>query len=403
MLRTPVPQGLFPFTRDVFGNGGEKTVTARVVSKDRIPEPFTVSERYEVRGCSQGTDGARVNCCWIEGATHALLSDPFIRYFVIDYGAKVQLAGPRAFTRPSSLPADREEHYDAGALFMRVLSARYLLAGKLGQAAFDVQVERIYRDIRIRFGVAGDTMSDPEVLLGDALPGLRLFIALHWSGSSFQKQYLAYGCVPLVAVTHSCAGSAASGCRLLGRDSISYLSETLDTPLRDIDMTQAPWMIRVVRNGGLHSLADLLSRPTDDSLVRFSNQWRLSDITPVCGYSAVSKKFCPFHRILKETLATLPWMLYVTTRRLDAEAGAAGYTLQYNPDSLTVGPTADGQFATYKLVCRVWFAHSHYKADVRDPRDGTFTEWNFETPSPTDMSTMRNDTKSRLLIWQRVE
>jgi len=162
-------------------------------------------------------------------------------------------------------------------------------------------------------------------------------------------------------------------------------------------------MIRVVRNGGLHSLADLLSRPADDSAVRFSNQWRLSDITPVCGSWADSNKFCAFHRIFKETLATLPWMLYVTTRRLDAEAGAAGYTLQYNPDSLTVGPTADGQFATYKLVCRVWFAHSHYKADVRDPRDGTFTEWNFETPSPTDMSTMRNDTKSRLLIWQRLE
>ena len=403
MLRTPVPQGLFPFTRDVFGNGGEKTVTARVVSKDRIPEPFTVSERYEVRGCSQGTSGARVNCCWIEGATHALLSDPFIRYFVIDYGAKVQLAGPRAFTRPSSLPADREEHYDAGALFMRVLSARYLLAGKLGQAAFDVQVERIYRDIRARFGEPGISMGDPGFLLATAMTGLRLFIALHWSGSSFQKQYLAYGCVPLVAVTHSCAGSAAGGCRLLGRDSISYLADELDAPLRDIDMTQAPWMITVTRSGGLHSLADLLNRLTDASLVRFGDQWQLSDIT-VCGYAVESDELCAFHRIFKKTLTTLPWMLYVTTQRADVSfGGGAGYTLQYNPDSLTVGPTADGQFATYKLVCRVWFAHSHYKADVRDPRDGTFTEWNFETPSPTDMSTMRNDTKSRLLIWQRVE
>jgi len=98
---------------------------------------------------------------------------------------------------------------------------------------------------------------------------------------------------------------------------------------------------------------------------------------------------------MRATLTTLPWVLYIETDR------PTSYTLQYNPDSLTVGPTSDGQYATYKLICRVSFMSMHYKADVRDPVHGTFTNWNFADGTPTQIPF--RDTTSALLVWQRTE
>jgi len=43
----------------------------------------------------------------------------------------------------------------------------------------------------------------------------------------------------------------------------------------------------------------------------------------------------------------------------------------------------------------------HYKADVRDPVHGTFTNWNFAKGTPTQIPF--RDTTSALLVWQRTE
>ena len=402
---------LFPFVRESRSADGKLTRSARVVSKDRIPWPSTAHESYPMRGCENDTifleppfqPSARKNCCWIEVTLHALLSDPFLRYFVIDYGAKVNLAGSfeSAFPSPPLSAALSAEDYTRGALYMRILHARYSLADTLGQESFNYQFDTLYADLRksvdvSRPSAAGlpapkendDMMGVTAELLTVMLPCVRLFIALHWSGSAFQRQFLAYGCVPLATTTLSCTGKAAS-CVLRGRERVGY--DEWQTQLDEVDMIASPVIITTEPRVGVQSLQTLLTQLSDASLVRFGGRWELWSIR-ICGPS------CHGRRIVKRTLTTLPWMLYIETAR--SQIGQM--TLQYNPDSLTLGPTADGQYATYKLVCRVSFAYAHYKADVRDPVDGTFTNWNFASATPSRIP-FDGDTTCAVLVWQRME
>lgn len=171
--------------------------------------PATVYESYPMRGCTNDIvvpeppriPGARNNCCWLEASLHALLSDPFVRYFVIDYGNKVNLAGSSdgAFPPPPLSGAFSLEEYSRGALYMRILYARYSLSSSLGQAAFDYQFDTLHAELRqsirvvrlVRPGAAPlppqpiDMMGDTAELVKVMLPCVRLFIALHWSGSAF--------------------------------------------------------------------------------------------------------------------------------------------------------------------------------------------------------------------------
>lgn len=401
---------LFPFVRESTSADGQLTRSARVVSKDRIPWPSTAHESYPTRGCENDTiflepplkPSARKNCCWIEVALHALLSDPFLRYFVIDYGAKVNLAGSfeSAFPSPLLSAAFSDVDYTCGALYMRILHARYSLADTLGQESFNYQFETLYADLRKSVRVSrpsaqglpppkenDDMMGIAADLLKIMLPRVRLFIALHWSGSAFQRQFLAYGSVPLVTTTLACPGTAAT-CALRGRETVGY--GDYQTQLYDVDMIASPVVMSTEPKAGVLALEDLLHRMTDLSEIRFGGRWELWRL--MCGGS------CTGRRIVKRTLTTLPWMLYIEIGR----HALGQLALQYNPDILTLGPTADGQYATYKLVCRVSFAYAHYKADVRDPVDGTFTNWNFASATPSRIP-FDGDTTCAVLVWQRME
>jgi len=424
---------LFPFVRESKSADGTITQDARLVSKDRIPLPATAHQSYPMRGCANDTiipklpakPGARNNCCWIETALHALLSDPFVRHFVIDYGTKINLVGgpDAAFAPPPPHPSFSFREYTRGALYMQILYARYSLADALGQAAFDYQFDTFYAQLRQSVRVVRapavasplpvetvNMMGDTAELVQVMLPCVRLFIAFHWSGSAFQRQFLAYGCVPLVTRTVACPGRADQ-CDLNGLEAVSY--GDFDTQLHQVNMFSSPFMLTVTREGGSHSLEDLLNVPAPTSTVRFGSRWQLFELPRCAGI-----KNCNSRRIIKYTLATLPWMLYIQTLRATAEQvsadpvanaedeefahDAVGYALRYNPSRLTVGPTADGQYATYELVCRVSFAYRHYKADVRDPVDRTFTNWNFASATPAHVPS-DGDTTSALLVWQRTE
>ena len=393
---------LFPFVRESTSVDGQITLAARVVSKDRIPLPDTVHQSYVIRGSSNDVPdpplvpGARSNCCWIEAAQHALLSDPFLRYFIVDYGHKVSLAGgsDAAFPSPPISDAYKLQEYTRGALYMAILYSRYSLASRLDQDAFDRQFDTLHAQLRQSARVvrpppgrdgAVNMMGDAVELVRVMLPCLRFFIAVHWSGSAFQRQYLAYGCVPLVATTFSCRGNTAT-CSLEGMEPVYY--GEFGTQLHEIDMVTSPCILIVKAEGGVRLLDDLLKEMDEKSPIRFGSRWELSAMK-VCG------GLCKERQIMRATLTTLPWVLYIETDR------PTSYTLQYNPDSLTVGPTSDGQYATYKLICRVSFMSMHYKADVRDPVHGTFTNWNFADGTPTQIPF--RDTTSALLVWQRTE
>jgi hypothetical protein len=339
---------------------------------------------------------------------HVLLRDPSIRFFVRCFSDK----DPRSFPKSRGGTAYQRQLYSLGFLCMSILECR-LQSGAMNAHVYESVMVELYTKFRndplVRGLETGQPLAQqadidekteksktafvndgagdaaPAILL--ALDALRCFIAFNWQSNLFQQHFLAYGSFPIVERTEMCFGSKCAR----GEERVFYGDNRCDS-LSQLPMSAAaesaiPLLVRA----GAADLAGALMQ-------RFDAVWRIKNKSctqvnrgQVCGEPVIMKK----------QMCNLPWMLYV---RIYRDPTLALVPLRYNPDELLLGPTADGQYATYRLLARVKYAHYHFTVDVR--RGGgaanKFINWNFDYRSEASVSD-EGDTTSMFMLWQRVE
>lgn len=381
-----------------------------LLSKPSIPVFDMLKQPYKSQGANNDSSGhARHNCCWIETSFHILLADPYIRYFAADQGAKSSIAH---YVR-RSVPATIQKKYDQGCLVMDILALRYGHRSGKDQTIFDDLMTVLFRDLRAMFPSeqVANGMGEVGALVSLLLPAVRCFIALHWSGHPLQRQFLANGSNPVIKHLQSCPNRSAV-CPLAQKEHIGYNVD--GHPLSRKDMTLDTDVVVIKLDGETASI-DL-----QDSIMKILNtKWKLAD-------AAVCKNgVCSYRRLEQRSMANLPWMMYVNTARTSAAAGEARRlqlarelgnfdmvpasstvtVVRYNPEKMMLGPTADGQYAIYKLVARDSFVAAHFNADVRlSINDPSFCNWNFSRQTrfvvkDADVA----DLRCSFLVWQRVE
>jgi hypothetical protein len=410
MSTSPPPVWAFPFA------GG-------CVSKPPLPFVSTADDEYNLRGISNGGDewgqpfmdeegelNARWFCCWIEAAMHALLVNPYLRWFVQDYKERWVLTEGRSETEwivknpfDASKQKDLHERYTHGVAAMAYLSARLRLDVPLdwtatnaeikqSQVDFDNAILPMLKQFRAAFKdndrYEKDNRGDPAKLLQMVMPGLWLFIACNWSGNEFQRQFMAYGCNALKVCVQRCAG-ASGRCFWFGKDVEFFDGAKADTVLVGpassahlLDMTDIRGLLLHIWLENARIELEL----ADELTSQWSGLWQLPNNTECEG--------CDQIRMQLVKLVTLPFMLYIAVSR------AEGARLRYDPNELTIGPTRDNHYATYKLVCRVEYQPSqHYVADVR-MSDRSFTRYNFHSLYERQ-KIPAVDSSCTLLVWQR--
>lgn len=394
---TAPPELRFPFehtivTKDAATGEEHMETLAVVVSKDRIPFTGQEKQDYLCQGASlSGVPGqARRNCCWIEASMHLLMRDPYISYFVLDYTRRRET---NQIAEKTALPS---REYTGGAILMRVLWMRYKMRDAPA-LTYDNVIEPYYYELRNHFDSPnwkqGDGMGElDQFLTFQALPSLRTFIAFYWSGSVFQQHYLAYGCGPLVKWTESCGGKTGL-CPLKNSDCIMYNSEGCalkDDPANNLvalNLTSYSAVIMMNSSKRTYQLSDLLGA------LDFPGKWE-----PKHG----GQCSCGERRLVKKELVTLPWMLYINTSRPRESHNDS--VLLYDPDALTVGPTVDGQYATYRLVARAWYRPMHYEAMVRRGQGQAWKKFSqLQQPTEERYEGEQRDTSSTMLVWERKE
>ncbi len=112
------------------------------VSKPPLPYVSTLDDSYEFRGTSAAEkityvdkEGetvvirpARYYCCWIEAATHALFSDPYLHWFMQDYNIRWKLSGTRWIcANPFPVANPLHKRYKDGVEAMAYFAARLRL------------------------------------------------------------------------------------------------------------------------------------------------------------------------------------------------------------------------------------------------------------------------------------
>ncbi len=383
------------------------------VSKPPLPYVSTTEDDYEFRGASLGKKvpvmQARYYCCWIEGATHALLGDPYLRWFVEDYNVRKALS-KTAWICENPFGDDQKEladRYTDGVAAMAYLAARLRLYRPVewfasleeGQADFDDSVEPLLAAFRLEFrdndAAAADNMGDPAMLLLRLLPALRLFVAYNWSGNEFQRQFLGYGCSAVSSSVQKCAGVDGL-CPFFGKD-IEYFNNGEDAAVLVtsdpsagtalLDMTDAGGAKQelFLYEGDKMVLAEELS-----AMPYWNGRWSLMSGQACTG--------CDQLRIVQKKLVTLPFVLYINIARTPTTNPAQ---LRYDPNELIIGPTRDNHYAIYQLVCRLEKIGAHYVADIRK-RDGTFTRYDFSKQT-SNQRIPEVDTGCTYLVWRRVD
>ncbi len=247
--------------------------------------------------------------------------------------------------------------------------------------------------------MARDNMGDPAALLPRLIPALRLFVAYNWSGNEFQRQLIGYGCNVVSATVERCTGTNRV-CPYFGKE-IKYFNHgsnkavlvlaagsVLPVGSTLLDMTDegASKQQLNMYEGDRMVLADELA-----NMHIWSGRWHLMSGQKCTG--------CDELRIVQQHLVTLPFMLYINTFRSPALSKPA--QLRYDPNELVIGPTQDGHYATYRLVCRLEKVGAHYVADVR-MLDGTFTQYDFNMRI-SNRKIPAVDTGCAYLVWQRVD
>lgn len=377
-------QLLFPFPENL-------------ISKDEIPWPSTNSSDYSVRGIANAPDLTHPlhYCCWIEASMHVLLRDPCIQYFVKDFSEK----DSRSFPLERTDKPDEAKLYTLGSIAMQILSCR-LRSDSMYLPIYRNRMTELYAEFRANAVIKSSSASssvNAEDMCGDAaaaisvvLDALRCYIAFNWQGSLFQAQFLAYGSFPVICRTEMCMRSECA--RYLNRTvyGVDRTIESLDNLVMvpDIEST-----IRIPVTETPTSLALQLNN-------KFDGRWRTKKAS--CR-EIDSQGSCLNATIMQRQLKTLPWLLYLSIQR-DPTA-ATPLELHYSTDELLLGPTADGQYATYRLLARVNYGHMHFTADVR--RGGgaayRFRNWNFENQSDVNLSGAAVDKDSVFLLWQRTQ
>ncbi len=362
-------------------------------------------------------------CCWIEASTHALLIDPYLRWFLEDYNLRFQMSGTK-WIRQNEFDKIQDallhRRYKNGVQSMSYLAARLrndlpvsVFASdqqqKEAQDLFSKSMDPFLVEFRKHFHDSeNDKTNEGEIsnLLVSMLPGMRLFIACNWSGNEFQRQLIGYGCKPLTVGVERCAGAVKGKCPFFGKD-IEYFNDrgrllvapddsVMPAGFTLLDMTDENARRDIYLHPGKYRLTDVLS-----DLPEWNGRWSVASAMPCEGCKTEM-------RIVQQKLVTLPFMLCIHTPRgnqadFQHNGGSSNkpYELLYNPEKLVVGPTRDSHYAIYKLVCRLEYEAHHFVADVR-VQDGSFTRYSFDVQRP-NQSIPENDTKCQYLVWRRVD
>lgn len=377
-----------------------------VVSKDKIPLPSTVADVYDTHAAANDefVCTSLRNCCWIEVTMHMLLIDPFIRHFVIEF-IKMDMCVPLVQV---TLRADLNQLYLRGKIIMMILARRWQKAST--PYVFRLQMLHLYQEYRHSCTVSQCVSIDQYGMgvvsssLPDALSAITLFIATNWSSCSFQKQWLAYGHAPLTRSVSSCTNNA---CQSVGRDVSSSLADVDMIDNLDFHVVAATY-IAVAYDESHELLEVLLSR-------HFKKKWSMTQES--AGFLSSCPTCKETSMIYCSELMTLPWMLYVQVDRTN-QRSAAQYSmrqphspdafssgfLEYDTEKLTLGPTVGGLYATYRLVGRIKYAHSHFNADLRVVnKEDKFVQWSFNQTRPVELNGRTCDTSCCCLVWQRIE
>lgn len=356
-----------------------------LISKPRIPPLAICDEPYSSMGASNDTTGSRLNCCWIESTLHFLLADPYMRYFAADWSLKSTLE----HTTRRPVPASQLERYNQGYLLMDILALRYLKRDDVDQSRFDdimkIYLSELREYVPVEYHGQGSRkgMGDIATLMAVALPALRFFIAMHWSGHPVQRHYLANGLNPLIHFYQRCPNQLAQ-CPLHQQELIGYDIAGSALEKKEMALNTDAIVINFERDVEAIDLREWCAE-------HFTTKWQLAETT-MCKDGV-----CRSRRLEKRSLATLPWMLYIN-KAVDGKI-----PVLYDPEKLIVGPTADDKYAAYKLIARDIFAYSHFSADIRI-KGRLFANFSFEQKKEFIIPDgMYADRFCSFMVWQRIE
>lgn len=157
------------------------------ISRDAIPRPHTFGQHTQyMKGTSYGSSGPRKNCCWIEVSMHAILSEPFLRYFILDSQRKEKYV---------VLPSNVTKEYACGAKLCQYLYWRWT-ESNIDQEEWDHAHDRMMAAIRVDFAtLANDDVnglgSGPELVVS-MMTCIRVYIASVYKDQLFARLFRSY-------------------------------------------------------------------------------------------------------------------------------------------------------------------------------------------------------------------
>ena len=288
----------------------------------------------------------------------------------------------------TSMQKEQYDRYIDGKTAMMYLAARLRHdAPERDQQAFNAVMAEETALWRRRFTSQGMPNNMGLLQVQRLLAGIRTFVALNWSGNGFQRLYLNYGCKCLFAAVSTCTAVSAAECVGFGQLREYFVDADREVALKQNDLKE---VIDMASGYSIVYQFSLLAHRAQLSAKELQKQsWTVSTNCKTCTVRP---------ELLRCQAVTLPWMLYIEITR----PPNLNMALAYNSDNLLMGPTRDGQYAAYRLVCRVERKREHFVSDIR-MADGTFTRYDFDRTSKAVRIPQDADTGCAFLCWQRVD
>jgi hypothetical protein len=324
-----------------------------------------------------------------------LLIDPYLRFFVDDFGQKDQ----SVWVKIRDVPQDRQPIYACGWLCMQALWNKRS-SHAIDKDSFIQRMREIYRQMRQDSWLGReDDMADVQEKLPKALAALRCFVAYNWQGQPFQAHWLAYGTIPILrhtsrCVREDCPSGGRKRYRFHDGEGTSLMLSTLNLLTQT---EQFMWRIDLIH--GLKGGNDLQQLVRQNFMVEGETSQEWGQWFPL----KTNQRWCPQcysgQLIHKDVLNSLPWMLYLRVPRDPKHPSL----LRYDPELLEVGPAFGRQFARYRLMARARFRGRHYVMDIRPQQSQAhFTRYDFDKVTQLE-GELPEDKEYTVQVWQRME
>ena len=341
-----------------------------LVSKERLLLPPCATDEYQIKGLPNGVSSVLkqdeftwqkekrrdplTNCCWIEAIFHMLMRNPFIMHFVQlwDDNINVKLA-----------ISDINTELKFGSLVFHAMRVRHRFQVK------EENYDQHYFEMSDKYHFIRETLKllQPNSIYDNGMGVIstltqfvscvHMFIECQWSGSLYQRLVSVYTSKLWIETKNMCTNPL---CRAYHKVVVEKSYKTMGACINHVVsiVLESDYAL-----GGFINMQDSVNKTHG-----FNPRWRVHGASQCITCTE-------FAMIQSDDLLSLPMILYICMG-----LNSQKRRLQYDPNKMIVGPTADGQYGTYKLISSINHEGQHYTIDIRTRMDGNaFRRWNFNS------------------------